>query len=31
LTVSVTLHEETEPDKGAFKRAHGLVRLAPLK
>jgi hypothetical protein len=29
LTVSVTLHEETEPDKGAFKRAHGLVRLAP--
>jgi hypothetical protein len=28
LSLSVTLHEETEPSKGTAKRAHGLVRLA---
>jgi hypothetical protein len=27
-TLSVTLTEEIEPDKGASKRAHGLIRLA---
>jgi hypothetical protein len=28
LSLSVTLHEETEPSKGTATRAHGLVRLA---
>jgi len=28
LSLSVTLHEETEPSKGTANRAHGLVRLA---
>lgn len=28
LSLSVTLHEETEPSNGTAKRAHGLVRLA---